>query len=171
MGVAGAFLIEPAILRDERGLVAHIFDASAFAAEGLHGTFPRALVACNDHAGTLRGLHYTRRPGEEVKTVRCTAGAVFDVILDLRADSPTYKRWASVDLSASNRRMVYVPAGVAHGYLTLQPASELSYQISSPHDPALDSGVRWDDPAFDIAWPRGVSTISDRDRAFARFRE
>ena len=126
-------------------------------------------VSFNRTAGTLRGMHYQAPPHGECKLVRCTMGAICDVILDLRADSPTLRQWTAVELSADNRRMLYVPAGVAHGFQTLQNDTEVFYQISAPHHPSSARGVRWNDPAFEIAWPREVTVISERDRNYADF--
>jgi dTDP-4-dehydrorhamnose 3,5-epimerase len=119
--------------------------------------------------GTLRGMHFQRKPHEEVKLVRCTMGAVHDVIVDLRPGSPTYRRWHGIELTALNHRALYIPEGVAHGFLTLQDASEVFYQMAHAFQPGSAAGVRWDDPAFAIAWPGEVRVISDRDRAFPDF--
>ena len=119
--------------------------------------------------GTLRGLHYQVPPHEEAKLVRCTAGAVFDVAVDLRPDSPTFKRWFGVELTAENRLAMYVPEKCAHGLLTLTDDSEVLYQMSAPERPDAAAGVRFDDPAFGIEWPAGVVVINDRDRSYPDF--
>jgi dTDP-4-dehydrorhamnose 3,5-epimerase len=117
----------------------------------------------------LRGLHFQRPPHQESKLVRCTAGAIFDVIVDLRPGSPTFRRHAAVELTAANGRMLFVPKGFAHGFQTLADDAEVVYQMSEYYAPAAAAGVRWDDPAFGIAWPRAVTVISSRDRAFPDF--
>ena len=126
-------------------------------------------VSFNHTAGTLRGMHYQAPPHGECKLVRCTMGAIYDVILDLRAESPTFRQWQAVELSAENRRLVYIPKGLAHGFQTLQDDTEVFYQISASHHGGSARGVRWDDPAFGIAWPQAVTVISDRDRDYPDF--
>lgn len=164
-------VIEPERLEDDRGFFARTFADDEFAARGLRTSFPQCSISYNRQAGTIRGLHLQRPPHEEAKLVRCTAGAVFDVALDLRPESPSYRRWFSVELTAKNGRMVYIPEGVAHGFQTLVDEAELLYQISVRFDPACATGVRWDDPSFGITWPRaGHRVISERDRSFLDFR-
>src|SRR5262249_15986427 len=119
--------------------------------------------------GTLRGMHYQAVPFSEAKLVRCTSGALYDVTIDLRPESPTFKQWVGIVLSASSRHMLYIPEGCAHGFLTLSDDTEVLYQISEFYHPDSGRGVRWDDPAFQIAWPDEVKVISDRDRAFPNF--
>jgi len=123
-------------------------------------------VSFNLRRGTLRGMHYQKPPHEEEKLVRCTAGAIFDVILDLRRQSQTYLGWVGIELSASNHKSVYVPAGCAHGFLTLEDNSEITYQMSQAYCPGSAAGVRWDDPAFGIEWPASNVIMSDRDRGY-----
>jgi dTDP-4-dehydrorhamnose 3,5-epimerase len=158
--------VEPA--SDERGMLARTFDAELFRERGLSAEMVQCSTSFNHRAGTLRGLHYQAAPHAECKLVRCTAGAAYDVIVDLRPDSPTHGRWAAVELSWDNRRAVYVPRGVAHGFQTLADGSELLYMIDTPYVPEAARGVRWDDPAFGIDWPDpgGERTLSDRDRSF-----
>src|SRR5262249_45835048 len=128
-------------------------------------------VGFNLRRGTLRGLHFQREPNAEVKLVRCTAGAVYDVIVDLRLESPTHCQWIGVELTAENHRQLYVPAGFAHGYQTPTDSAEISYQASVPYAPESATGVRFDDPAFGISWPEPVTVISDADRAWPDYRE
>jgi dTDP-4-dehydrorhamnose 3,5-epimerase len=166
--VAGTWVMELEPDSDERGLFARTFDADVFAERGLRSTFTQCSMSVNTRAGTLRGLHYQAEPHGECKLVRCTAGAAFDVVVDLRPDSPTYRRWHGVELSRENRRSVYVPRGVAHGFQTLVDGSELLYLIDVPFAPESVRGVRWDDPAFGVVWPDppGERVMSERDRAF-----
>ena len=167
--LAGAFLITPEPARDDRGEFARLIDAETFAAHGLVNRFEQTSYSFNRHAGTLRGLHLQRPPHAEVKLIRVTAGAVFDVIVDLRAGSPTYGRWHGVELSADNRRQFYVPAGFAHGFQALKDDSELTYHITPPYTPGSQDGVAFDDPGLAIAWPDPSGAIlSDRDRALPR---
>lgn len=166
--LAGAWIVEPEPIADVRGFFARTFDAAEFTRRGLRDAFPQCSVSYNLRAGTLRGMHYQLAPHGEAKLVRCTRGAIYDVIVDLRADSPTRGRWVGAELTAENRRALYVPEGFAHGFQTLADASEVFYQISAPFVPDAARGVRWDDPAFGIAWPHAdARVISDRDRAYA----
>jgi dTDP-4-dehydrorhamnose 3,5-epimerase len=164
--VAGAYVVEPERHADERGFFAPTFSAEEFAAYGLDARVAESSVAYNDVALTLRGLHYQLAPYEETKLVRCTRGSVYDVAVDLRPDSPTYLRWAGVQLSAENRNSFYVPAGCAHGYLTLEAETELSYLISQRYVVEAGAGVRWDDPAIGIEWPAEPEVISARDASY-----
>jgi dTDP-4-dehydrorhamnose 3,5-epimerase len=167
--IVGAFVVEPESITDERGFFARTFCREEFSAHGLDPTLVQCSVSFNVLRGTLRGMHFQRKPHEEVKLVRCTMGAVHDVIVDLRPGSPTYRRWHGIELTALNHRALYIPEGVAHGFLTLQDASEVFYQMAHAFQPGSAAGVRWDDPAFAIAWPGEVRVISDRDRAFPDF--
>ncbi|MEA2827457.1 MAG: dTDP-4-dehydrorhamnose 3,5-epimerase [Actinomycetota bacterium] len=158
--LAGCFIvgIEPVV--DERGHFARLFSAEEFAERGLDPTVSQISMSRNVRMGTLRGLHYQQPPHEETKLVRCSRGRVYDVAVDLRT-----RRWTATELSERNGRALYIPAGFAHGFLTLEPDSELVYQISVPYNPAASAGVRWDDPALGIAWPSvGELTISAPDR-------
>jgi dTDP-4-dehydrorhamnose 3,5-epimerase len=146
--IAGAYLIEPAPAADERGLFARTFDADEFARRGMDGRVSQCNTSFNPRAGTLRGLHYQAGPHGEAKLVRCTRGAVYDVAVDLRADSATHLRWFATELTAENRNALYVPDGCAHGFQTLAGDSEVLYQMSTPYVPGSGRGVRWDDPAF-----------------------
>jgi dTDP-4-dehydrorhamnose 3,5-epimerase len=167
--VEGVWTVAPERAEDQRGFFARTWCAEEFAAHGLVDRWAQCSVSFNNRRGTLRGLHYQRAPHAEVKLVRCTAGALYDVVVDLRPSSSTYLKHVAVELSASTRLMVYVPEGCAHGFQTLQDGSEVFYQISVPYskEPA---GVRWDDPAFGISWPYPDPIMSDRDREYPDFR-
>jgi dTDP-4-dehydrorhamnose 3,5-epimerase len=164
--LAGAFVVEPELLRDERGFFARLFSPAEFAARGLRSDVDQVAVSWNARRGTLRGLHYQAAPQAQAKLVRCTRGAVHDVIVDLRGGSPTRARWLAVELSADNRRLLYVPEGFAHGFLTLTDDAEVVYQMSGAWHAPAERGARFDDPAFAIAWPFAPQVISARDRAF-----
>lgn len=161
--LADAHLIHPRRMEDARGSFARTFCADTFRAHGLVADFPQANHSSNRRKGTLRGLHFQRAPHGEVKLVRVVAGAIHDVIVDLRPDSPTLGRWQGFDLSAENGAMLYVPAGFAHGFQTLTDGAEVTYQVSHPYTPAAEGGLRWDDPALAIRWPLPVSVISEKD--------
>jgi dTDP-4-dehydrorhamnose 3,5-epimerase len=161
----GVLVLEPEPVEDERGSFARIWDREPLRTRGLTAEIAQVSAATNRLAGTLRGLHYQAPPAEEAKTIRCTSGAVFDVAVDLRQGSPTHLKWVAVELSATNRRGLYVPEGCAHGYMTLTDGAELEYLISAPYDPSASRGCRWDDPALGIAWPMDVRVISSRDAA------
>ncbi len=161
-----AFVIDLSPIVDARGSFTRTFCAETFAAHGLVPTFVQTNHSQNVARGTLRGMHFQRHPHREVKLVRVVRGAIVDVIVDLRRDSPSYGRWEAFELSAENRRMLYVPAGFAHGFQTLEDHSDVLYQVSHPYTPAAESGVRWDDPAFGIVWPLPVTAISPKDAAW-----
>jgi dTDP-4-dehydrorhamnose 3,5-epimerase len=167
--LAGVWLIEPERLGDERGFFARTFCSDELRMHGLAEKLVQCSLSYNAQRGTLRGLHWQAAPFEEQKLVRCTMGRVFDVAVDLRRESPTFKRCFSVELSAENRQQLYVPAGVAHGFQTLSDACELFYQMSVPYHAELSRGVRWDDPAFAISWPMAPTVISERDRRYPDF--
>jgi dTDP-4-dehydrorhamnose 3,5-epimerase len=161
----GAFTIELVRAQDERGFFARSFSAEEFAAHGLPAEMPQSSVSCNLRRGTLRGLHYQAPPHGEDKLVRCTAGAIFDVIVDLRGGSPTQHRWFGTELTADNRRALFIPKGFAHGFITLRDDTEILYMISVPYVPGAERGVRWNDPALAIKWPIEPVVISARDAA------
>jgi dTDP-4-dehydrorhamnose 3,5-epimerase len=165
----GAFLIEPECLRDERGFFARTWCQRELAAHGLEPRLAQCSVSLNLRRGTLRGMHFQAQPCPEVKLVRCTQGALYDVILDLRPDSVTFKHWVALELDARNHRSLYIPAGCAHGFQTLQDETEILYQISEFYVPELSRGARWNDPAFRIEWPLADPILSARDRAFPDF--
>ncbi len=163
--VAGAFAVEIDPRLDQRGLFARAFCAETFAAQGLESVYPHCNISTNDRRGTLRGMHYQVAPGAEAKLVRATRGRVFDVALDLRPDSPSYRLWAAVELDAARHNAFYIPVGCAHGFLTLEDHCEVFYQVSQVYMPTLERAVRWDDPAFAIDWPFMPEVISERDAA------
>jgi dTDP-4-dehydrorhamnose 3,5-epimerase len=162
----GAFLVDLAPIADERGFFARAYCAEEFAAKGLSTELRQCSVSYNTRNGTLRGLHYQGPPHEEHKLVRCTSGAIFDVIVDIRPQSPHYRRWFGTRLTAQNRRSLFIPPGFAHGFITLSDEAEVYYMISVPHAPEYAQGFRWNDPAFSIQWPSAPSVISPRDAAY-----
>jgi dTDP-4-dehydrorhamnose 3,5-epimerase len=166
----GAFVVEPEPIADDRGFFARTFCSEEFAAQGLATQFVQCSVSYNKLAGTLRGMHYQKAPHAEAKLVRCTMGRIHDVIVDLRPDSPACGRWAAVELSAANRKALYIPEGLAHGFLTLACDSEVYYEISEVFHAECAAGVRWNDPTLGIEWPGEVRVISDRDRNHPDFR-
>lgn len=165
----GACIIELDRLEDERGFFARSFCEREFAAHGLNPRVVQGNVSYNRLKGMLRGLHYQAEPHPEAKSVRCTRGAIWDVIVDLRPGSATFKRWHGVELSADNRRALYVPEGFAHGFQTLSDDSEVLYLMSEFYRPEAARGVRWDDPAFGITWPIADPLLSERDRGLPFF--
>lgn len=161
----GAYLIEPELLRDERGFFARTFCRDEFAKHGLNPDLVQCSISYNARKGTLRGMHYQASPHEETKIVRCTAGAIFDVIVDLRPHSSTLRQWFGVELTGGNRRMLYVPHGFAHGFQALVDDSEVFYQMSETFHPECARGFRWNDPAISIAWPLREAIVSQSDRS------
>lgn len=158
-----AFLIEPESISDERGFFARIYCKNEFVAHGLDPSLVQCSISFNKKKGTLRGMHFQNKPYEEVKVVRCTRGTIYDVIIDLRPKSKKFCKWFGVKLSEENRRALYIPAGFAHGFMTLVDDTEVLYQVSEFYHPEFASGVRWNDPAFSIEWPEKVVVISERD--------
>jgi dTDP-4-dehydrorhamnose 3,5-epimerase len=169
--LVGARVIEIEPHTDARGFFARSFCRDELTAAGLPGEFMQASVSYNIRRGTLRGLHFQAAPHEEPKLVRCTRGAIFDVIVDLRRTSPTHCRWFGVDLTADNRRTLYVPPGFGHGFQTLVDDTEILYQMAEPYVAELARGVRWNDPAFAIQWPDEPVVISERDRTYLDYRK
>jgi dTDP-4-dehydrorhamnose 3,5-epimerase len=167
--VADAFEIRIEPIADSRGFFARVWDAGDLEARGLVGAMRQANTGFSPAVGTLRGLHLQREPHSEAKLVRCTVGRAFDIIVDIRPGSPTRGRWAGVELDAGVRNMVYAPPGTAHGYLTLEPDTEVGYLTSEAYAPAAAYGVRYDDPAFGIVLPRPVAVISEADRSWPNF--
>lgn len=165
----GVQIIDPEILRDERGHFARTYCTEEFARAGIAFSTIQCNISFNAKRGTLRGMHYQAAPSGEPKLVRCTRGAVFDVAVDLRPDSPSYCRWVGAELSAENGRALFIPEGCAHGFVTLADASEVFYQMGAAYAPALARGVRWNDPAFAIGWPITPTIIAARDAAYADF--
>jgi dTDP-4-dehydrorhamnose 3,5-epimerase len=167
LAIVGAYLIDLEPHLDERGFFGRTFCRSEFENHGLSSTIAQCSTSFNTRRGTLRGLHYQSAPHEEAKVVRCTTGGIYDVIVDVRAGSPTFGTWYGAYLTAENRRMMYVPPGVAHGFQTTENNTEVFYQISTDHAPDAARGIRWDDPHLAIAWPfREERIISPRDAGF-----
>jgi len=169
-GLAGVRLIDLEPARDERGLFARTFCTRELAAQGLETGFVQHSISVTERVGSVRGMHFQKSPHEEVKLLRCIRGAIHDVLIDIRPDSPTYGRCEAYELTAENRRQLYVPAGLAHGFQTLLPDTEVGYLISAFYAPVAAAGIRHDDPAFAIAWPLPVADISPKDRAWPDWR-
>lgn len=167
--LAGAYIIDVEERRDDRGFFARTFCAREFEEHGLQTVVSQCNISFNYQKGTLRGMHYTVPPMNEAKLVRVVRGAIYDVIIDLRPESPTYKQHVGVELTASNRRALYIPPMFAHGFQTLEDDTEVFYQMSDFYAPGHDRGVRYDDPAFGIQWPLPVSVIAEKDLAWAAF--
>jgi dTDP-4-dehydrorhamnose 3,5-epimerase len=166
LSLAGVFAVEPEPVLDERGLFARTYDMREFAEHGLEFDVAQASVSFNARRGTLRGMHLQTPPHGEAKLIRCVAGSVHDVVVDLRAGSPTQLQWLEVELSVRRRNALYLPPGLAHGFLTLVDECELDYLISKRYEPAASVGVRWDDPSIGIEWPFAPLLVSERDAAF-----
>ena len=164
--LAGVYVVEPEPNGDDRGLFARTFCAREFREHGLVETFVQCNTSWNERRGTVRGLHYQMAPSREAKLVRCTAGSLWDVVVDLRPSSATYLQHLGVELSAQNRRAVYIPEAFAHGFQTLQDHTEVFYQMGDFYVPHLSAGLRYDDERLGISWPLAVSSISDRDQAW-----
>ena len=162
----GAFLITPERVEDDRGFFARTWCHAEFSGRGLNARLVQCSISFNKRKGTLRGMHYQIAPHAEAKLVRCTMGAIYDVIIDLRPESRTFKRWAAFELTSSNHRMLYVPEGFAHGFQTLEENTEVLYQMSEFYAPQSACGVRWNDPAFGIQWPADDRVISPQDRHY-----
>lgn len=164
-----AVLIELDPARDKRGFFARTFCMDEFAAHGLETNYPQHSISESTRRGTLRGMHYQRDPHSEAKLVRCTRGAILDVIIDIRTNSPTFRLWQEFELSPVNGRQLYIPRGFAHGFQTLSDDSEVSYLISAQYKPEAAHGIRYDDPAFEISWPLSVTEISEKDLLWPDF--
>jgi dTDP-4-dehydrorhamnose 3,5-epimerase len=167
--LAGAYVIGLERREDERGFFARSFCQEEFQRHGLDPRVAQCNISYNKKKGTLRGMHFQAAPHEEAKLVRCTAGSAYDVIVDLRSASRTFLQWHGIELSAHNRLMLFIPAGFAHGFLTLKDEVEIFYQMSVPHEPGSAGGFRWNDPAFRIQWPFAPSSVSKRDSGFPDF--
>lgn len=168
--LAGAYLIELDKFQDERGFFARSWCQQEFAQKGLSASLVQCNISFNLKKGTLRGMHYQAKPHEEEKLVRCTMGAIYDVIVDLRQESSTFKQWVGVELNAENRQMLHIPGGMAHGFQTLIDKTEVFYQMSEFYNPDSARGVRWNDPAFEIKWPEiQERTISSKDSNYPDF--
>ena len=164
--LAGAYVIEPERNVDERGFFVRTWCAQEFERQGLDPRLGQCGASFNHRRGTLRGLHYQAPPFAEVKLVRCTRGALFDVALDLRPDSPSFRRWFGLELTEDNGLALYIPRGLAHGFLTLAPATEIEYKISTPYERSAGRGLRWNDPFHGITWPGPIEVIAPRDREY-----
>ncbi len=167
--LGGAFIVELEKFEDDRGFFARSWSEREFAGRGLESCLVECNISFNKQKGTLRGMHYQAPPHGQIKMVRCTSGSIYDVIIDLRTESPTFKQWIGVELDAGNRLTLYVPKGFAHGFQTLENETEVFYQMSSPYVPESGRGVRWSDPAFGIDWPIIEGIINERDRAYPDF--
>jgi dTDP-4-dehydrorhamnose 3,5-epimerase len=167
--IPGAWVIDIEPIADSRGFFATTWLPEELRRRGIDPALAQCNLTYNHKRGTLRGMHFQKPPHAQAKIVRATRGGLLDVILDLRRDSPAYKQWDAIELSAANRRMLYMPEGVAHGYLTLTDDVEAYYHVSSPYAPAAESGVRWNDPAFGIVWPFAPSVMSDKDAGWPLF--
>jgi dTDP-4-dehydrorhamnose 3,5-epimerase len=166
----GALLVEPERFEDERGFFARSWSQREFATHGLNSNLVECDISFNGRKGTLRGLHLQSAPHAQAKLVRCTMGSIYDVIVDLRSSSPTYKKWYSVELTSENRLMLYIPEGCAHGFQTLKDDSEVLYQMSAYYAPTYAQGIRWNDPAFAVEWPDATAPIMNaRDREYPDF--
>jgi dTDP-4-dehydrorhamnose 3,5-epimerase len=167
--IPGVFLVEIEPASDDRGFFARLQCEGEFARAGIDFQSAQTSLSRNIAGGTLRGMHYQAAPMAETKLVRVVRGSAFDVVVDLRPDSPTFRRWAGYELSAANGRAVFIPEGIAHGFLTLEPDTDVLYQIAPAYTPGHDRGVRWDDPAFAIRWPARPAVISSRDASYEDF--
>lgn len=162
----GAYLIDVERRNDERGFFGRSWCQEEFEAHGLNPRLVQCNISFNEKRGTVRGMHYQADPYQEAKLVRCTMGALCDVIIDLRPDSATFTHWLAVDLTSENRRALYIPKGFAHGFQTLADDTEVFYQMSEFYHPEAARGLRWDDPAFDIEWPIKILVISEKDQSY-----
>lgn len=170
MNLDGVYVIDPERFPDERGFLARGYSKEEFAALGIHRPMVEAIISFNLKRHTVRGMHYQREPRAQAKLVRCTAGAIYDVVIDLRPGSETFGRWDAAELTAESRRMIYVPEGFAHGYQTLEDTTEVFYLASDVYAPEHAGGLRWDDPAFRIKWPATDGVIvNERDRTYPDF--
>jgi dTDP-4-dehydrorhamnose 3,5-epimerase len=164
--LAGAYIIDVERLTDERGFFARSWCEDEFAAHGIYMSSVQGNVSSNPKHGTLRGMHYQNAPHSESKLVRCTRGAIYDVIIDLREESPTYGQWIGVELTADNYRMLFVPERFAHGFITLQDNTDVAYQMSAKYVPGAEGALRWNDPAIGIDWPLEPTLLSEKDRNY-----
>ncbi len=166
----GAWLVHPEPMQDDRGFFVRTFCVNEFRDRGLETEFPQHSVSCSFRKGTVRGMHFQRSPHGEVKLVRCLSGSICDVIIDIRPESPTFRQWRGFELSADNGLQLYIPKGFAHGFQTLSDDTRVNYLISEFYAPAAASGVRYNDPAFDVAWPLPVTTIAVKDLQWPDFK-
>ena len=171
MNLEGVYLIESEKIEDERGFFARVWDSKKFLENNLNPKIVQCNISRTKLKGTIRGLHYQKNPFEENKLIRCTKGKIFDVLLDLRPTSKTFKKYEGFELSEDNHKMVYVPEGFAHGFQTLENNSEVFYQVSQWYTPSSESGIKWNDPAFQIKWPLDLAEISQKDQNWKLFKE
>jgi dTDP-4-dehydrorhamnose 3,5-epimerase len=164
--IGGAFILDAEQIADERGFFARSWARDEFEAHGLNPHLAQCNLSYNHRKGTVRGMHWQAAPHAETKLVRCTQGGIYDVVVDLRADSPTYLRWIGAELTAENRRALYIPEGCGHGFQTLADATEVLYMITEYYTPAAARGMRWNDPAITVTWPLAVTVISERDAQY-----
>jgi dTDP-4-dehydrorhamnose 3,5-epimerase len=169
LDLKGVFVIEPEKKEDNRGFFARTFCSEEFRKRGLNDRVVQCNLSYSKKAGTLRGMHYQAAPFAEAKLIRCTYGAIYDVMIDLRPESPTYKKWTGIKVNATHRQLLYIPEGFAHGFQTLVNHTEIFYQVSAPFMPEAERGIRWNDPAFGIQWPLTVSVISGKDQVHPLF--
>jgi len=167
--LSGAYIIDVKKIEDNRGFFGRAWCKKEFEEHGLNANAVQANVSFNIQKGTLRGMHFQLAPFSETKTVRCTAGAIYDVIIDLRPNSPTFKQWIGVELTEQNFRMLYVPEGFAHGFMTLADNSAVHYMVTEFYSPGAESGVRYNDPAFNIEWPMEAAVVSEKDKLHPLF--
>lgn len=167
----GAFVIEPEKREDGRGFFARTYCKREFESALLNSDFVQANMSFNRLKGTLRGMHYQNSPFEESKLIRCTRGTIYDVIVDLRHDSPTFKKWIGVELTGNNYKMLYVPEKFAHGFLTLEDNVEVIYQVSQFYTPGSEGGIRYNDPVIGISWPVEIQVISDKDKSWPDYKK
>jgi len=167
--LTGSYIIEIEKLEDERGFFARTWDQNLFKKNGLNPHLVQCDISFNKNKGTLRGMHYQIPPYEEAKLIRCTKGSIFDVIIDLRKDSKSFRQWVGQELSEHNYKMLYVPEGFAHGFQTLEDNTEVCYQMSQFYKPASAQGIRWDDKAFNIKWPLKPNFMSEKDQSYEDF--
>lgn len=168
--IAGAYLVDLKRIEDDRGFFARAWSSDEFAGMGLATVFPQMNLSLSVRKGTIRGFHYQKSPHEEAKFIRCVRGALFEVMIDLRPDSPTYLKWAGFEIRASDYQALYVPPGCARGVQTLEDNSEMLYMASASYQPGAEAGIRWDDPFFGVEWPDvGQRIVSDKDQAWPDF--
>lgn len=167
----GAFLIDIEKLEDDRGFFARMWCEREMAEYGINFRMVQTNISLNRKKGTLRGMHFQKRPYEEAKLIHCVKGAIYDVIVDLRPESPTFRQWVGFELADKDYRTVFIPGGFAHGFVTLENNTEIIYMMSEFFTPEYNTGFRWNDPAFNIQWPFEISVISDKDKSFPDFEE
>lgn len=167
----GAYIIEIEPISDHRGFFARSWCQKEFSDRGLNPNLVQCNISFNTKKGTLRGMHYQAKPHEEAKLIRCTKGAIYDVIIDIRPDSSTFKKWIAVELNSENHKMLYVPEGFAHGFQTLEDNTEVFYQMSEFYHSTGEQGIRWDDPEFQLEWQSTNKIISERDRSYALWQD